>query len=238
MEAVDTPDNSHLPKAENQGTVGVDLGVSALATLSTGEIFEGPKAHKALLDRLQRLSRSLSRKVKGSQNRKKAKAKLARLHVRIGNIRKDALHQLTTSLTRRFHTIGIEDLNVKGMVKNRHLSRAVSDMGFFEFRRQLDYKATQRGGVIVVADRWYPSSKTCSVCSHKLETLSLSVREWMCPTCGVTHDRDVNTAINLKNLAVSSTVSACGEEGSGSGRKTRTKPASVKLESSSKAPYG
>ena len=232
---VDTLDNSHLPEAENQGVVGVDLGVKALATLSTGEIFEGPKAHKALLDRLRRLSRSLSRKVKGSENRQKAKAKLARLHTRIGTIRKDALHQLTTSLTRRFHTIGIEDLNVKGMVKNRHLSRAVSDMGFFEFRRQLDYKAAQRGGVIVVADRWYPSSKTCSVCSHKVETLSLSVREWMCPTCGMTHDRDVNAAVNLKNLAVSSTVSACGEEGSGSGRKTRTKPASVKQEVSFEA---
>jgi putative transposase len=235
---VDTQNDLPLPKAENQGVVGVDLGVSALATLSTGEPIPGPKAHKALLDRLRRLSRSMSRKVKGSENRKKAKAKLSRLHARIGNIRKDGLHQLTTDLTRRFHTIGIEDLNVKGMVKNRHLSRAVSDMGFFEFRRQLEYKAAARGGVIVVADRWYPSSKTCSGCGHKLETLPLAVREWTCPACVLVHDRDVNAAINLKNMAVSSTVSACGEEGSGSGRKTRTKPASVKQESSSKATYG
>jgi putative transposase len=235
---VDIPDDLLRPKAENQGAVGVDLGVSALATLSTGESIAGPKAHKALLCRLQRLSRWLSRKVKGSENRKKAKVKLSRLHARIGNIRNDGLHQLTTNLTRRFHTISIEDLNVKGMVKNRHLSRAVSDMGFFEFRRKLDYKAAQRGGMIVVADRWYPSSKTCSGCGHKLETLTLSVREWTCPECGSIHDRDVNAAINLKNLAVSSTVSACGEEGSGSGRKTRTKPASVKQESSSKLPMG
>lgn len=235
---VDTPNDLPLPKAENQGAVGVDLGVSALATLSTGETIPGPKAHKALLCRLQRLSRGLSRKVKGSENRKKAKVKLARLHARIGNIRKDGLHQLTTDLTRRFHTIGIEDLNVKGMVKNRHLSRAVSDMGFFEFRRQLDYKMAQRGGMIVVADRWYPSSKTCSDCGHKLDILSLSVRSWTCSECGSVHDRDVNAAINLKNMAVSSTVSACGEEGSGSGRKTRTKPASAKQESSSKAAYG
>ena len=235
---VDTPDDSHLPKAENQGVAGVDLGVSALATLSTGEVIAGPKAHKALLSRLQRLSRSLSRKVKGSENRKKAKLKLARLHARVGNIRKDALHQLTTGLTCRFHTIGIEDLNVRGMVKNRHLSRAVSDMGFFELRRQLEYKAAQRGGMIVVADRWYPSSKTCSACGHKLDELSLAVREWVCPACGVSHDRDVNAAINLKNLAVSSTVSACGEEGAGLGRKLKTKPASVKQESSSKATYG
>ncbi len=231
-------DELHPPKAENQGAVGVDLGVSILATLSTGESITGPKAHKALLSRLQRLSRSLSRKTKGSENRKKAKARLSRLHARISNIRKDALHQLTTDLTRRFDTIGIEDLNVSGMVKNRHLSRAVSDMGFFEFRRQLDYKAAQRGGMLVVADRWYPSSKTCSACGHKLEILPLSVREWACPECGSVHDRDVNAAINLKNMAVSSTVSACGEEGSGSGRKTRTKPASVKQESSSKATYG
>jgi putative transposase len=234
---VDASDSLPLPKAENQGAVGVDLGVSALATLSTGESIAGPKAHKALLCRLQRLSRGLSRKVKGSQNRKKAKARLSRLHARIGNIRRDGLHQLTTDLARRFHTIGIEDLNVKGMVKNRHLSRAVSDRGFFEFRRQLDYKAAQRGGVVVVADRWYPSSKTCSVCGHKLAALPLSVRNWTCPECGSLHDRDVNAAINLRNLAVSSTVSACGEEGSGSGRKARTKPASVKQESSSKSTY-
>ena len=130
---IDTPEPSTPTKTENQGAVGVDLGVLALATLSTGQSIAGPKAHKALLPRLQRLSRSLSRKVKGSENRQKTK--LARLHARIGNIRKDALHQLTTHLTRRFHTIGIEDLNVRGMVKNRHLSRAVSDMGFFELRR-------------------------------------------------------------------------------------------------------
>lgn len=235
---VDTQNDWPLPKAENQGAVGVDLGVSALATLSTGESIAGPKAHKALLCRLQRLSRSLSRKAKGSENRKKAKVKLSRLHARIGNIRQNSLHQLTTDLTRLFHTIGIEDLNVKGMVKNRHLSRAVSDMGFFEFRRQLDYKAAQRGGMIVVADRWYPSSKTCSACGHKLETLPLVVREWACPECGSVHDRDVNAAINLKNLAVSSTVSACGEEGSGLWRKPKVKPASAKQESSNKATYG
>jgi len=235
---VDTPNDLPLPKAKNQGAVGVDLGVSALATLSTGEIIVGPKAHKTLLCRLQRLSRGVSRKVKGSENRKKAKAKLARLHARIGNLRKDGLHQLTTDLTRRFHTIGIEDLNVKGMVKNRRLARAVADMGFFEFRRQLEYKAAQRGAMIVVADRWYPSSKTCSDCGHKLDQLPLAVREWVCPECGSIHDRDVNAAINLRNLAVSSTVSACGEEGSGLGRKLKTKPASAKQESSSKLPLG
>lgn len=244
---VEIPDNSHLPPAENQGVVGVDLGVSALATLSTGESMVGPKPHKALLGRLQRLSRSLSRKQKGSSNRNKARAKLAKLHARIANIRSDALHQLTTSLTRRFHTIGIEDLNVRGMVKNRCLARSIADMGFFEFRRQLHYKAAIRGGQVVVADRWFASSKTCSACGHKLESLPLSVRQWKCPECGTKHDRDVNAAINLKQVAESSagdcqriqpmagcSVTACGEEGSGRARKSAVKPASVKQEVSSR----
>lgn len=226
---VDT-DSNHLPPAENQGVVGVDLGVSALATLSTGEVVVGAKPHKALLSRLKRLSRRLSYKKKGGANRAKAKAKLARLHARIANIRKDTLHPLTTELTRRFHTIGIEDLNVKGMVKNRHLSRAISDMGFFEFRRQLEYKAEMRGGVVVVADRFFASSKTCSACGDKVEKLPLSVREWSCPCCGTIHDRDVNAAINLANYAVSYTVSACGGDGAGLGRKPKTKPAPVKQE--------
>ena len=240
---VDTPDCSHLPKAENQGAVGVDLGVSALATLSTGEAIPGPKAHTALLARLKRLSRSLSRKQKGSTNRKKARARLAKLHVRIANIRADALHKLTTDLTRRFHTIGIEDLNVRGMVKNRHLARSIMDMSFFEFRRQLEYKAAMRGGEIVVADRFFASSKICSACGHKLDDLPLSVRRWTCPDCGAVHDRDVNAAINLKKVAESSaggcqpfqrqadcSATACGEAGSGLGRKLKTKPASMKQE--------
>ena len=153
-----------IPQAESQGAVGVDLGVSALATLSTGEVISGPKALARLLPRLRRLSRFVVRKQKGSANRSKARLKLARLHARIANIRADALHKLTTDLTRRFELIGIEDLNVKGMLENRHLSRSVSDMGFFEFRRQLDYKARDTGSLVVMADRWFASSKTCSDC--------------------------------------------------------------------------
>lgn len=208
---VDTPELS-LPPADNQGAAGVDLGVSALATLSTGEKFEGPKALRTLLARLRRLSRNLSRKEVGSRNRSKAKHALARLHARIANIRRDSLHQLTTRLTRRFHTICIEDLNVKGMLANRRLSRAIADMGFGELRRQLTYKAAWRGGQVVVADRWYPSSKTCSCCGHRLDVLGLGERQWTCPGCARQHDRDVNAAVNLKNLAVSSTVAACGGE--------------------------
>jgi putative transposase len=233
---VDIPDLS-LPPTENQGAVGVDLGVSTLATLSTGEKVTGPKALRTSLARLRRLGRSLSRKVKGSRNRRKAKLKLAQLHARIAHIRRDGLHQLTTSITRRFATIGIEDLNVKGMLGNRCLSRAIVDMGFGELRRQLMYKAAWRGGQVVVADRWYPSSKTCSCCGYRLDTLALQVRRWDCANCGASHDRDVNAAINLKNLAVSSTASACGGEGAGPVRERRAKPAPAKQESSSKATF-
>ena len=226
-----------IPQAESQGAVGVDLGVSALAALSTGEVISGPKALACLLPRLRRLSRSVARKQKGSANRRKARLKLARYYARIANIRADALHKLTTDLTRRFELIGIEDLNVKGMLSNRHLSRSVSDMGFFEFRRQLDYKARDTGSLVVMADRWFASSKTCSDCGWKLEELPLSVRSWICPNCGAEHERDVNAAKNLKEYAVSSTVSACGEEGSDQGRKFLVKPASVKQEVSTKDTY-
>jgi putative transposase len=226
-------DISCPPKAENQGAVGVDLGILAQATLSTGEKHPGTKPHKALLRRLRLLSRRLSKKEKGSKNRVKAKQRLARLHARIVNIRKDDLHRFTTDLSRRFHIIGIENLHVKGMLRNRRLARSLADVSFFEFRRQLEYKTAMRGGIVVVANRWFASSKTCSACGSAVEVLPLSVREWTCPACGANHDRDVNAAINLRNMAVSSTVSACGEEGSGLRRKPKVKPASVKQESNS-----
>jgi putative transposase len=219
-----------VPHAENQGTVGVDLGIKTLAILSTGEAFEGPKALGSLLVRLRRLSRDLSRKFKGSRNRAKAKLRLARLHARISRIRRDSLHKLSVNITRRFHTIGLEDLNVKGMVANRHLARAISDMGFYELRRQLEYKAAWRGGQVVLVDRWYPSSKLCACCGYCLNALGLEVRRWTCPGCGESHDRDVNAAINLRNMAVSLTASACGEEGAGHARKCTVKPASEKQE--------
>jgi putative transposase len=235
-----TVETSELPAplAENQGSVGIDLGVKALATLSTGETFEGPKALRTLLIRLRRLSRSVSCKVKGSRNRAKAKLKLAKLHARIANIRRNSLHQLSTSITRRFNTIGIEDLNVKGMLGNRHLARTIADMGFYELRRQLDYKAAWRGGQVVLADRWFPSSKLCSGCGYRLDELGLDVRHWICPGCGASHDRDVNAATNLRNMAVSSTASACGGEGAGPARERRVKPAPAKQESNGKVNYG
>jgi putative transposase len=233
---VDTSDPP-VPPAENQGPVGVDLGIKALATLSTGETFQDPNALRSLLTRLRRLSRALSRKVKGSRNRARAKLKLAKLHVRIANIRRDSLHKLSTCIVRRFHTIGIEDLNVKGMLGNRHLARAIADMGFYELRRQLEYKVAWRGGQVVLVDRWYPSSKLCSSCGYRLEALGLGVQHWTCPGCGASNDRDVNAAINLRNVAVSSTVSACGGAGAGPVRKRRAKPAPAKQESNGKVNY-
>ena len=235
--AVETDAAPRRPK-EHRGTVGGDLGVLALATLSTGERISGPKAHRHQLGRLRRLSRSLSRKRKGSKNRAKARAKLARLHARIANIRLDSLHQLTSDLTRRFDVLGIEDLNVRGMVRNHHRSRSLTDMGFHAFRRQLAYKAERRGATVVVADRFFPSSKLCSACGVLQDNLPLAVRIWTCPACNTTHDRDLNAAINLARYAVSSTVSACGGDGSGRGYLPTVKPAPAKQEVSAKATLG
>jgi len=200
---------------ENQVAVGIDLGLTQFATLSTGEIITGPKSHKAKLNRLKRLSKSLSRKQKGSANRKKARAKLAKLHYQIANIRNDAIHQLTTRVTNQFSKIVIEDLNVAGMIRNRKLSRSISDMGFYEFRRQLEYKSALKNKQLIVADRWFASSKLCSTCAMKNSELTLSVREWQCQYCGTNHHRDMNAAKNLEKLAVSFTVSACGASSGG-----------------------
>jgi len=199
----------------NQVAVGVDLGLKSFATLSTGKKVEGPKPHKVLMQRVRRLSKSLSRKKKGSKNRDKAKLKLASLHAKIANIRRDAQHKLTTSLIKHFTIIGIEDLHVKGMIKNRRLSRGIADMGFGEFRRQLEYKTASSGVKLVVADRWFASSKICSHCEEKVNHLPLSVRDWTCEFCLTHHDRDINAAKNLEKLAVSSIASACGAPSDG-----------------------
>lgn len=204
---------------ENQEAVGVDLGVADLAILSDGTKFSGSKPLKKSLKKLKRLSKSLSKKQWGeeiytdkngverkrkvpSKNYLKAKTKLARVHAKVANIRKDGLHKITTYLIQKYDIICIEDLNVKGMMQNKKLARAISDMGFYEFKRQLLYKAEMCGKNIVLADRWFPSSKTCSECGHKMDEMPLSVREWECPNCHTHHDRDVNAAINLKKYGL------------------------------------
>ena len=204
--------------------VGIDLGVSALATLSDGSKVAAPKPLRRYLKKLQRLSRALSRKRRGSRNRAKAKAKLARLHARIADIRSDTLHKLTTSLM-RYRTIVIEDLNIAGMLKNPHLSGAIADVGLFEFRRQVDYKAAMVGSIVLVANRWFPSSKRCSACDTVKDDLGLSERTWTCSSCNTSHDRDENAAVNLARYAESSPASACGAEGAGGGHQTVVKPA-------------
>lgn len=212
-----TVETTDLPKRSvaEKNPVGVDLGISAMATLSTGEKVEGSKPHKKLLSRLRLLSKAVSRKVKGSKNRAKAKIKLARLHARISNIRMDAIHKFTTNLVCSFNTICIEDLNVCGMARNRRFARSLADMGFREIRRQLEYKAERSGVKLIMANRFFSSSKTCSHCGFVLSNLSVSVRTWSCPKCSKIHDRDVNAAINLAAYAVSSTVKACGGSSSG-----------------------
>jgi putative transposase len=210
--------------------IGVDLGVTDLAVLSDGTKIAGPKSHKKLLGRLRRANKALSRKKRGSRNALKAKHRLAHIHARIGNIRKDNLHKLTTRLVATYRRIGIENLNVRGMVRNRHLARSIMDASFFEFRRQLVYKARMRGATIVAADRFYPSSKTCSCCGSVKTELDLSQRVYSCESCEYEADRDVNAARNLEKLAASFAVTACGEDRSGARRKPRVKRASAKQE--------
>lgn len=210
---VETETLRHRP-AENQGTVGVDLGLAHLAVLSTGETIAAPQAYRRAEARLQRLQRALSRKARGSANRKKAIARVGRAHQRVADARADFLHKLTTDLARRFSTVVIEDLHVKGMAGGR-LAKSVHDAGLGEFRRQLTYKIEARGGQLVVADRWFPSSKTCSACGRHYAGLKLGERRWTCTACGTEHDRDLNAAKNLLSLAAGAAVSACGEGSAG-----------------------
>lgn len=192
---------------------GVDVGIKNLATLHDGTTFDNPKELSKLRERLNRAHKRVSRKKKGSKNREKAVRRLQKLYYRIGNVRKDALHKATTAITKQYGVIGIEDLNVAGMMQNHKLANAVSDASFSEFHRQLMYKSGWNGGQIVQADRWFPSSKMCSQCGTKKDTLKLSERVFLCECCGLTIDRDVNAALNLKNHTGSSPgINACGDE--------------------------
>lgn len=200
--AVEVASLSSKP-AKNHGKVGIDLGVNTLAVLwkddGTHEAYTGPRPLKALLPKLRMLARAVSRKVKGSNSREKARLKLARLHARIANIRKDTVHKLTSHISSNYSTAVIEDLNVRGMLQrsNRGLGRAIADMGFHEFRRQLEYKMDARGGQIIVANRYFASSKTCSNCDLVFKQLKQGQRTWNCVGCQTVHDRDVNAAHNL-----------------------------------------
>jgi putative transposase len=197
--------------------IGVDLGVKTLLTAVDGRgnviAIDGPKALRSSLQRLRRASRAHSRKAKGSANRRKAAARLVRIHARVASVRSDALHKATTDLAQRYGTVVLEDLNVAGMTRNRHLARVVADQGWAQARRMLSYKTSWNGGRLIVADRWFPSSKTCSACGAVKAKLTLSQRTYICEFCGLILDRDVNAATNLFNLAASGAEStnACGE---------------------------
>lgn len=188
--------------------VGVDLGITTLATLSTGEKIADQRPLQILERRLVRAQRDLSRKVKGSKRRGAQRLNVAKLHARIADTRADHLHKITTDLVRRFDVIAVEDLNVRGMTKNHSLARALSDASFGGFLSMLRYKCEWYGRELRTADRFYPSSKRCSACGYVLEDLPLEIREWTCPECNKHHDRDVNAAKNI--LAAGQAVTARG----------------------------
>ena len=176
--------------------VGVDLGITSLATLSTGEKITNPRHERTARHKLAKAQRDLARKVADSKNRAKAKLRVARVHARIADRRRDHLHKLSTRLVRENQTVVVEDLAVRNMIKNHSLARAISDVAWSQLRAMLDYKCRWYGRNLVVVDRWYPSSKTCSTCGTRTATLPLNTRIWSC-VCGVVHDRDLNAARNI-----------------------------------------
>ncbi|HEV3028317.1 MAG TPA: RNA-guided endonuclease TnpB family protein, partial [Planctomycetota bacterium] len=191
---------------------GVDLGIRALATLSNGEKFENPRTLAGAERKLKHLQRAVSRKKKGSKNRRKAVRKLARAHARVANLRENVLHEISAAIAKRFGIVGMEDLNAEGMGRNHCLAKALKDAAFGELRRQVKYKTAWSGGRVVLADRFYPSSKRCSQCKVLKEHLELSERIYRCDPCGLEIDRDLNAALNLKDVAASDTETqnACG----------------------------
>src|SRR5574343_54194 len=196
------------PLPETGESVGIDFGVARLATLSNGERISNPKHGAKWQRRLAFYQKRLARATTGSQRRMKVKRHIARIHEKISNSRSDTLHKLSTDLVTRFDVICVEDLNLRGMVKNHSLARSLHDASIGTAIRMIEEKAERYGKTVVKIDRWFPSSKTCSDCGHIVEKLPLSVREWACPECGTVHDRDANAAANI--LAVGQTVSAHG----------------------------
>lgn len=202
-------DDTVTPRPPTDTTVGIDAGITTLYTLSTGEKITNPRHEKKDREKLARAQRQLSKKKKGSKNREKARQKVARIHARIADRRRDYLHKLSTRLVRENQVIAIEDLSMRNMIKNHSLARAISDASWAQFRTMLEYKADWYGREVIAIDRFYPSSKTCSACGMLQDSMPLNIRDWTCPGCGKTHDRDVNAAKNI--LAAGLAVSACGD---------------------------
>ena len=244
---VEVPDAQCYRRRTSHEVNGVDLGIKAAATISSGEVVEAPKPLKAALRRLNIRSRRLSRKLQAakkaagcerrarlpkgtrlpvSNNRRTSAATLARLHARLANLRADFTHKLTTRLCRENQAFVIEDGNVKGMLANEKLARAIADVGVGMLRSQVEYKAKRYGTRLVIADRWYPSSRLCSKCGWKNEALTLSDRTWVCAQCGAHHDRDLNAALNLKRLATETALPVASPTSNG-GAAAGTVPAVV-----------
>ncbi|WP_157555442.1 RNA-guided endonuclease InsQ/TnpB family protein [Nocardia crassostreae] len=196
-----TIDTTEPPKLPATGrTVGVDVGVREFVT-QDGDLLQTPRALRKAERKLKRAQQALSRKQSGSANRAKARRRLANLHAKIADTRSDWIHKLTSKLVETYDSIAIENLNVRGMARNRHLAKSVLEAGFYEFRRQLEYKTALAGRTLVVAERWFASSKMCSACGAKTkQRMTLDVREWACKSCGTRHHRDVNAATNLDHL--------------------------------------
>jgi putative transposase len=211
------------PLKKTNKAIGIDLGLKTAVMCSDGTSFQAPKPLKKYLKKLKRVSRQHSRKAKGSFNRKKSQRKLSRLHARIANVRKDWVHKVTTKLIRENQTICLEDLNVRGMIANRKLSRAISDVGWYEIRRQLTYKAETYGRQTKIIPRFCPSTKACSNCGAVKESIALSERVYHCASCGLEIDRDLNAAINICTVGLTGTY-ACGPTSSGVSPTRNVKP--------------
>jgi putative transposase len=215
------------PAPATTNAVGLDAGITSLVTLSTGEKIANPRHERRDRVRLARAQRELSRKAKGSANREKARHKVARVHARIADRRRDFLHKLSTRLVRENQTVVIENLSVRNLLKNGRLVRAISDAAWTDLRSMLEYKCAWYGRELVVIDRWFPSSKLCGTCGTVASKMPLTVREWTC-ACGATHDRDVNAARNI--LAAGLAASACGDGVRPQRESSRTGRSSVKQE--------
>jgi putative transposase len=197
---------AQLPKSDKQ--IGLDVGITSLIATSNGDKIANPKHFKQLRKKLKRVQKALARKQKGSNNRYKARLAVAKVYAAITDARKDFLHKLTTQLVRENQTIVVEDLAIKNMVKNHKLALAISDASWGELIRQLAYKCEWYGRELIKIDRWFPSSKRCGNCGHIVDKLPLNIREWECPKCQATHDRDINASKNI--LAAGLAVSVCG----------------------------
>jgi putative transposase len=189
-------------------SVGIDLGIKSVVALSTGESVGNPRYFAKDEKKLAKAQRQHARKKQGSKNRGKARLKVAKIHARIADRRRDYQHKLSSRIVHENQVVCVESLAIKNMVKNPKLAKAISDVGWGEFVRQLEYKARWYGRTLVKIDQWYPSSKTCHACKHILDSLPLDIREWVCPACGMVHDRDTNAALNI--LAEGLSAAACG----------------------------